>query len=485
MRFLRQSLTGLFLLSLTLGLMVYAGQIVYSAVQDRINKETEAPPRRERIFAVNVITAAPGTETPVLTAYGEVQSQRTLEIRAKASGTLTELANVFEDGGQVRAGQLLAQIDPSDAQFALDLAKSDLTDAEAEQREALRGLTLARDELSAARTQAALREKALTRQLDLEERGVGTAATVELAELDAAQSRQAVLTMRQSEASAEARVDQAKTRLSRARIALAEAQKAVEDTTITAAFTGTLRDVSVVEGRLVSVNEKMAALIDSNELNVAFRVSTAQYARLLDEDGQISSAPVRASLDVFGLEVATTGRVTRASGAVEEGQTGRFIFARLDSPQGMKPGDFVTVEIEEPPLDNVVRLPATALGSNGTVLAVTDDERLRSIPVTLLRRQGNAILVRGDGLDGQDIVAERSPLLGPGLKVRAISRSEDLGTAAADMLELSDDRRARLRQFVETNTNMPEAVRSRLLSQLDQPLVPASTVERLERRMGG
>ena len=53
MRFLRHSLTGLFLLSLTLGLLVYAGHMVYSAVQERMTSEPDIPERRERVYAVN------------------------------------------------------------------------------------------------------------------------------------------------------------------------------------------------------------------------------------------------------------------------------------------------------------------------------------------------------------------------------------------------------------------------------------------------
>jgi RND family efflux transporter MFP subunit len=483
MRFLRHSLTGLFLLSLTLGLFAYAGQIVFSAVQERMSAETEAPERRERVFAVNTLTAEPGRQTPILTAYGEVESRRTLEIRADAPGRVTELTALFEDGGRVRDGQVLARIDPTDAQFALDLARADLTDAEAEVREAERGLNLARDELAAAQSQAELRKRALDRQLDLEERGVGTAAAVELAELDAASAGQAVLTRRQAEATAEARVDQAQTRLSRSRIALAEAQKALDETTIIAPFTGTLQAVSVVEGRLVSANEKLADLVDTTALDVAFRVSTAQHRRLLDENGDLILAPVRIRLDVFGLEMETTGRITRDSAGVEEGQTGRLVYARIDDPQGLKPRDFVSVLIEEPSLDDVVRLPATALGSDGTVLALTAEDRLRAVPVTLVRRQGNDILVSADGLDGLEIVTERSPLLGPGLKVRPLGNTS-LSEDTAQMLELSEDRRARLRQFVKDSPDIPAAMKTRLLGQLEQPEVPAQTVERLERRMG-
>ena len=51
MRFLRQSLVGVFLAALTLGLLAYAGQMIGGAVQDRMSKENKARPAQERVFA--------------------------------------------------------------------------------------------------------------------------------------------------------------------------------------------------------------------------------------------------------------------------------------------------------------------------------------------------------------------------------------------------------------------------------------------------
>jgi RND family efflux transporter MFP subunit len=486
MRFLRHSLTGLFLLSLTLGLLVYAGHMVFSAVQARLAEESEVPQRRERVFAVNVVEAREKTIVPVLTAFGEIQSRRTLEIRAKTAGTILELAPEFQEGGKVRAGQTLVRIDPADAQSALDRAKSDMLDARAEQREAERALELAQDELAAARAQAALRQRAFERQKDLEGRGVGTAAAVETAELAAAQARQAVLSSRQALAVAEARVDQAETRLARAEIALEEAERQVADTRITADFAGTLNAVSVVEGGLVSVNEQLAELVDGDALEVAFRVSTPQYGRLLGEDGALIKAPVKVALDVYGLDLAARGMITREGADVGEGQTGRRLFAQLEAASGLKPGDFVTVKIEEPPLSEVIRLPATALGADGTVLVLDGEDRLKAMPVTLMRRQGDDILVRAADLAGRSVVTERSPLLGEGIKVRPLRQTPDAkAIETPGMLELAPDRRARLVAFVEASTDMPDAVKTRLLGQLQQPRVPAGMVQRLETRMGG
>lgn len=490
MRFLRHSLTGLFLLALTLGFLGFAAQTVIEAVRARMDDIPTIPERQERVFAVSVVEARERTHTPVLTAYGEVLSRRTLEIRAKTAGTLVMLAENFEEGGSVQEGDVLALIDPADAEFALSRAQTELVDSQAEERDARRALELAGEELAAAEEQAALRETAYRRQVDLEARGVGTAAAVETAGLAAAQARQAVIAARQALALAEARVNLAETRLARSKIALDEAERRLEDTRIKAGFSGTLSDVSVVEGRLVSVNEQLGTLVDGSALEVAFRVSTAQYARLVDETGALIRAPVVARLSMHGLELTARGVISREAATVGEDRTGRLVFARLYEAPALKPGDFVTVEIEEPPLERTVRLPAAALGADGTVLIVDDDERLAALPVTLLRRQGDDILVRGDGLSGARVVSERTPLLGAGLKVRPIeARSvtqrieKDADTDAT--VQLSDKRRAQLRHFVETSPDIGAAAKRRLLAALDQDRVPARVVEGLERRMGG
>ncbi|MEL0438231.1 efflux RND transporter periplasmic adaptor subunit [Phycobacter sp. K97] len=487
MRFLRHSLTGLFLAALTLGLLAYAGSLVMGAIEARMNAEPRTPPARERVFAVRVVTADEQTIAPELIAFGRIESRRTLELRTALGGRVTHLSDHFEEGGRVEEGALLVQIDPADAQAALDRAEADMMDAEAEERDAGRALVLAGDELDAAQDQAQLRQTAYQRQLDLEERGVGSAATVETAALAAAQARQAVISRRQAMSQAEARVDQAKTRVARAEIALETARRDLADSSITAAFGGTLQSVSLVEGRLVSANEKLAELVDPDRLEVAFRVSTSQYARLLDQTGRLIEAPVRVMLDASGAALSATGTLSRVSGAAGDGQTGRLVYARLDAAPGFKPGDFVTVSVTEPPVERVVRISASALGSDGTVLVLGEEDRLEALTVDLVRRQGDDVLIRGVGLAGREVVTGRTPLLGAGIRVRPLrlETGAQLAPSEPELIELSEDRRARLVAFVENSKRLPEEARQRVLVQLAKPAVPAKLVNRIEARMGG
>ncbi len=488
MRFLRRSLVGLFLLSLTVGLLAMAGGTMYSGLQDKWARESNPRPRAERVFSANVLQAKTGDVVPEMTAFGEVRSQRILDMRATAAGVIVTLNDGFVEGGTVQSGQMLVQIDGQNAKDAEYRAQSSLSETEAEVSEAAAALVLAKDEIEAAMWQLRLRTQALARQKDLRTRGVGTDAAVEVAELAEAAANQSVLSRRQALLQAEARGARASIGLARQKVNLAEAQRRVEDTEINAEFDGTLSNVTAVKGGVVTMNERLAQLIDTQALEVSFRVSTSQYARLLDQDGILTKAPVDVVLDVFGVDMLAQGRVSRESAAVGEGLTGRLLFATLEQPRGFRPGDFVTVRIKEPLLKDVIILPATAVDAAGAVLLIGDEDRLEQASVEVLRKQGDNVLVHASAIVGREVVVERSPLFGSGIKVRPIRADEltkPLTSVEPAMLELTEERRSKLIAFVEGNQAMPKEAKARVLAQLAKDKVPARVVERIESRMGG
>ncbi|MCB2137532.1 MAG: HlyD family efflux transporter periplasmic adaptor subunit [Rhodobacteraceae bacterium] len=488
MRFLFRSLMGLFLLAVTLALLAVGGATLKSAIDTKNAMEAAPRTARERVFTANVALLQPGTVTPEMTVFGEVRSRRRLELRAAAAGPIVALAPDFADGTHVEVGELLMRVDPADAQSALDLEKTGMREAEAEQREAARAVGLAQDDLAAAEVQAALRAQALDRQKGLADRGLGTASEREAAELAVSNATQSVLSRRQALAQAEARAENAETSLDRRRVTLAEAERRLAETELRAGFSGVLSGVSAVAGGLVAKNEKLGELIDPTSLEVSFRVSTAQYARLIDDAGRLLPLKVTASLDVFGAELVAEGQLSRVDAAVGEGLSGRLVFATLDTPRGFRPGDFVTVGITEAPLDGVAVLPAVAFGSDNSVLALGAEDRLERLAADVLRRQGDDVIIRVGALAGREVVVERSPLLGAGIKVRPVrpeAEMEEANAADDGLVDLTPERRAALVAFVENNGFMPAEAKARVLAKLREDRVPAEVVQRIEARMGG
>ena len=485
MRFLGRGLIGLLLFSLALGLLGLAGNTIKVAVQDRMSQEPRSQKARERTFAVKVVPAEVTSINPTLNAFGEIQSRKTLDLRMAASGQIQELSINFVEGGSVKSGELLVRLDDSDHQTAVDLAENNLIDAKNEVMEAARNLSFSKEELAAAEEQEKLRLRALTRQKDLVERGVGTAAALENAELSASGATQAVLSRKAAVDQAKNRGAQAETRLVRAELALKDAKRKLEDTKLYAEFSGLLSGVSLVKGGIVSANERLGQLIDPEVLEVSFKISTQQYTRLLNDNGELLKAPVSVSLTNTDQGLNADGVIIRDSASVAKGQTGRQVYAKLTKSVGFKPGDFVAVKVEEPTLNWVVKLPSTALDSSNKVLLLGEGERLEEAQVKLMRRQGNEVIVRSRDLSGKEIVAQRTPVLGAGIKVKAIRSGEENEVAEVEMLELTEERRAKLISAIETNGYIPKTVKERIIGQLTQPKVPADVVARIESRMGG
>ena len=486
MRFFRQALIGLTLLTLSVGILSYAGYLIKDALSERLGQEARVPQPRERTFAVNVVTAEPKAITPQLEAFGEIKSRRTLDLRLALGGQVTGLSDNFVDGGQVKSGEKLVEIDDADAQSFYQKAKADIMDAKAEVEDAERALLLSQDELEAALKQSGLRETALSRQRDLQVRGVGTKAAVEAAELALSSAEQSVLNRRSAVDNAKARGASAGTRLIRSELALDDASRRLEDTKLFSKFDGVLSNITLVEGGIVSANERIGRLIDPNSLEVAFRVSTQQYSRLLNENGQLINTRGSVSLNFMGSEITTNAVLERDSGSVAEGQTGRLLYARLDKAIGFKPGDYVVVKLDEPELRFAIDLPASALNADNQVLILNDEERLENVSVSLLRRQGDNVIIRSRDLPGKEVVAQRSPLLGTGIKVRAVRSGEaDKPPKAPEMIELTEERRQKLIKFIEGNKWIPKTAKERTIGKLKKEKVPAEMVSRIESRMGG
>ena len=607
MRFFGRSLIGLFMVALTAGLLALAGSTFYSALEERFSKEVKKRPARERVFSADVLTVKKTNISPVINSFGEIRSNRTLELRAPSGGTIVMLSKSFEEGGIVGEGELLIKIDPADAQTSVDVARADLAEAEVQFVDARGSLQLSEDELSvdvaradlaeaevsfmdasgslqlakdelsvdvsradlleaevqlmdssgyvklakeeliAAENQLELKERAFTRQKDLKRRGVVTDAAVEAAELSVSSSKQAVLSRKQAFHKAEIQLEQsgnivnrkklnvsdaelsrreaiqkaklkleqsgnvvnrrklnladaglsrreaiqkAKLKLeqssnlvSRRKLNLANAERLLSDTELYAEFGGRLAEVNVTSGGLVNNNERLAKLIDPDDLEVSFRLSTTQYNYLTDEKGLLIGSLVEVALDTMGADLKVTGTLTRESASVVEGASGRLLFAKLNEPVGLRPGDFVSVSVQEPVLKNIFIMPASAIGQNDTILLVNAEDRLEERTVELLRRQGENIVIRSDDLDGKEVVSKYSQLLGKGIKIKPI-RAKVAGEevfSGPEMVELDDKRRARLIAAVEANAYIPKNVKKKILTALSKKKVRADMIERLEK----
>ena len=438
MRFIARTIWGGLIVA-ACAFVLWFGVSSYSEAKQSGSQERPKRATPERIYTVRDVTLAPITATPTMIAYGEIEAWRVLELRAAAAGRIIDIAPDLREGVRTQAGETLIRIDPADVRAREADTLTVLADARSQQTEADQSLALARADLEAALGQLRLRRSALARQQDLAARGIAAATTVEAAQLSASTAEQAVVSRRSAYVAAKQRVTQAATTIQRAQIGVQSAQRDSADTAVTAPFAGLLTEVSASLGALVSPNEQLARLIDIRSMEAVFRVSDAQYARLLDARGNL--APLTATVSLKLGERIVEARATLDRPAATVGaEGGRRVFARIETTEDppMRPGDFVTVTITEPALENVAEIPARAATEGGEIFLIGDDGRLAEHTATILRRLPETLIVK-DVPFGSKIVAERRPQLGAGIKVQS---PEEAALKAIEDKKKRDQRRA-------------------------------------------
>lgn len=214
--------------------------------------------------------SATGPEA-LLNASGYVTPRRRATIAAKITGRVTGV--FFDEGTHVKEGQLLARLDDSDYQRALESAKRDRDATEA-------GIQDLKVQLRNAQTE-------LRRSEQLAKEGVQTQEQLDNA--------------RTAAESLEAKIDLAKTQVAASDARIQAAQQSVDNCTIRAPFAGIVVSKDAQVGEMVSpvsagggfTRTGIATIVDMNSNEIEVDVNESYIARV--KDGQ----RVTAVLDAY------------------------------------------------------------------------------------------------------------------------------------------------------------------------------------------
>lgn len=344
-----------------------------------------------------VFLAACGKDKPSATGNGEAPQVGVFVVSASAASITTELAGrasalaiaeirpqvggilekrLFSEGSQVKAGQVLYQIDASSYTAAYASAKAAVTKAEA---------TLKSAEATAKRN-------------------------AELARIDAISQQ----TAEDSQAAAEegrAALDVAKAAQETARIDL-------EHTRITAPISGRVDISAVVPGALLTAGQSTAltTVRQLDPLVVDVKQSSVELLRLrreLKADKRRSRGqeiPVKLILE-DGSEYAHEGRLQFDGVSVDESTGMVTLRALVPNPEGvLLPGMYVRARVQEGSVDDALLVPQEGItrrpSGEAVAMVVGDDNRMAERKVTLGRTVGNKWLVTGGLKPGDKVVVE-------------------------------------------------------------------------------
>jgi len=491
MNFLLRSFLGLIILSITLGFLIFGSFVLIEALKKRSEKSDNRRFQKERVFAVNVETLNKQIASPKILSYGEIYSKRMLEIRPLVSGRLDYVSEKFVEGGYVKSGDILFRLNQKDYLNELEIAEIDLEDTKAQLSEAISKLDYANLEFEVSESQLNLRKNALDRQTQLAESGLITSSQLENTQLAYSSSKQQFLNKQNLVKSSKNAIDKLKIQLKRRSISIDKAKRNLDETEIKAPFDGIIASVNILPGSVINKNEKLGTLLDPNSLEVMFNLSANEFARVIDKDGKLLNLDITAYLKLSNNDIPFSGKIERINPEIMNIGSGRKLFASINLGENktLRPGDFVVLEIKEPSLKNITVLPSSAVTIDGKIFILEEDNRLKEIEVTILRRQGNEVIVSGAPTD-KEYVMQRSPQLGNGLKIkplrkkdREISNSVNL-SKNNELVEISPEKQKKLINILDKLDRMPKSVKDRLYEEINSGKIKAKTLKRLEKNMG-
>jgi membrane fusion protein, multidrug efflux system len=291
---------------------------------------------------VGVVTVTPGDIGLVTELPGRLEASRVAQVRARVAGIVQK--RLFREGGDVKAGQSLFEIDASPYQATYASAQANLAKAEA---------NLMQASAQAERYKPLAAAKAISEQ-----------------EFVAAQSAQK---------QAEADVAIGKAAVQTARINLNYAA-------VTAPISGRIGRSLVTEGALVGQGEAtpLAVIQQTNPMYVNFTQSAAEVMKLQRamQGGQLKRANGTQAASVKlvledGSEYARPGKLLFTDLTVDA-TTGQITLrAEVPNPDGvLLPGLYVRVHLEQSMVSNAITLPQQAVtrSNQGDSVMVVDAE---------------------------------------------------------------------------------------------------------------
>ncbi|PIO95648.1 multidrug transporter subunit MdtA [Pseudomonas syringae] len=349
------------------------------------------------------VRVAPATEGdfPIYyKALGTVTAMNTINVRSRVAGELVKI--YFQEGQMVKAGDLLAEIDPRSYQVALQQAEGTL-----------------------ATNQALLKNA----QLDVQRyRGLFAEDSIAKQTLDTAESL----------------VNQYKGTIKTNQAAVADAKLSLDFSRIRAPIAGRVGLKQLDVGNLVAANDTTALVVitQTQPISVAFTLPEKDLSKVISRYRTGDKLPVEA-WDRGDTKMQATGVLASLDNQIDVA-TGTLKFkARFDnSDEVLFPNQFVNVRLRADTLKKVTLVPTAAVqfGTDGTFVYVLDGDKKVKLKLLKTGPSDETSTVITEGLAaGERVVLEGTDRLRDGAEVEVVNDSKEVPAGPAQKLQGKPD----------------------------------------------
>ncbi|TPL72888.1 efflux RND transporter periplasmic adaptor subunit [Mesorhizobium sp. B2-3-15] len=324
---------------------------------------------RNGVRQVNVVALPAGTATinDRLQAIGTGRANASVTVNPYSSGRLAEL--LVESGTHVDKGQIIATLDSETEIIAQDRAKLALQDAQSK--------------------------------------------------LDRVKS------LRASNAATPVAVADAEVVLAGAKLALQDAELALQRRSILAPITGTVGILPISAGNYVTNQSAIATLDDRSSILVDFQVPE-RFAAAVKVGARLTATPIANPSNAY------TGTVSAIDNHIDEKSRTLLVKATIANPaDSLRAGMSFSITMKFPGETYPAVSPLAILwGSDGAYVWQVEDGKARRVPVRIIQRNTETVLIDAEIDSGDMVVTEGTQSVSEGGEVRIAGQEQRAANAA-------------------------------------------------------
>ena len=343
---------------------------------------------------VDVMRVHATNEKITVKAQGSVTPRTQTTLVSEVSGLITEVSAAFVAGGFFSKGDVLVRIDDRNYRAEVKRAQAAVRAAETNVTRETGLADYAREDWE--RAQSVLRSSKAATDLAMRKPQQAEAlASLEFAKAD-----------------------------------LEKREGDLDRTVIRAPYDGLVREKRADIGQFVNSGSPLAVTfsVEVAEIRLPLPDSQLPYLNLDEHElvqgrgpGVVLSANIGGQLNIW------QGRIIRTEGVFDESSRVLYLVAQIDDPynrysqkwqHSLRMGTFVEAAIEGEQLDNVIRLPRTALRRDNKIWTVSDNDTLRPVTVEIAHADEQSVLIRSGLVSGQLICLTVPENPFPGTPVR-------------------------------------------------------------------
>lgn len=353
--------------------------------------------------------------------YGEIVSDRILNIKYRENGKIIKIGKNIKNGEYINKGDLIFKVDSFYIENEIEekitsrkilfynlkkinfqissnelkqkeiIVQRDIIKNQLDRRTAVKSQAFSDNSIDELRLSLSLKEQSLIDNIELI-----NILNIELETLN--------------------------TEIDKIQIIIDKLNNDLEETTVSAPFSGHISNLNIEVGKEITSNDNLAVLSDTDNLEAKFFIGGSDYFKLTQFKNNGLEEVVNIKWVIGNKSYKTKGKISRIDGLINKEIAGINIYAKIDKSLPKIPlGAFIEINlISNTPSDAII-VPSSSIFKNKYIYLVKNQKLIkREIIVISEEREG--IIIKDNNLSGNYIATTRLSNMKDNMQVETLQK---------------------------------------------------------------